>query len=152
MTDTTTDTEPAPAAAAEEAQGRGLSDSEIACLLYHTRRVTFAQYDCWRRSRAGESFYSMRRDYPNETRGTTFSAMTLWRWVERVNAAVEDWRIAEGQDRQRSPFGISVADGHSVRLAGDPTPTGRVSTERSSWDAERLAIMGEVDRHSRKRR
>jgi len=129
------------------------SDHQIACRLMQQRYIRADQYDVWLRSRAEESVWSMRHDYPNETRGCTFSAPTLKRWVEEVDAEIAKARlitapeVEEVRDRQTIP----CADGSNVVEKGDPTPAGRIVTEESSWDPERLMLTGTVDRYSRKR-
>jgi len=122
------------------------------CEQGYLRRVEF---EVWTRSRDGESIYSMKRDYPNELRpGKFYYESTLYRWCQKVDQAIADARLVtapEDKPKERNPFKISLATGSLVHEADDGTPQGKVATEGSSWNSERLRVVGAVDRHSRKR-
>ncbi len=128
------------------------SDEAIARQLLAGSYITHAQYDVWRRANAGASWYSMRKDYPNHKRGGMYCDDTLCHWVNKVNLAIKAARLIDAPAvGERSPWGISIAQGSEVRTAQDSTPQGHVSTETSSWNAERLQAAGAIDRYSRKK-
>jgi len=129
------------------------SDEEIARRLCEQKYIRACEFEVWLRNRSGESIYSMQRQYPNELRpGKFYYESTLASWVHKVNQAIADARlITDDGMTVKERYKIAVADGHDVRDAANPTPTGQVPTESSSWDAERLLAAGVIDRHSRKR-
>lgn len=131
------------------------SDTAIARRLCEQKYIRVCEYDCWMRSRSGETLVSMKRDYPNELRpGKFYYESTLYRWCQRVDQAIADARMVTApveRPRRRNPFRITLASGHDCHDADDPTPQSKVSTESSSWNVPRLQAEGAVDRYSRKR-
>lgn len=125
-----------------------MNHDRTARALRRSSEITSAMYECWQRHNQGERITDILRDYPDPKRGTLHCERTVYRWVQQVEAALQAQRLI---DTERSPWGITIAQGSDVRTAADGVPQGRVATHASSWDAERMRSAGVIDRYSRKK-
>ena len=147
----------------DEEIARRLCDVELAYWLgrngFLTERETGAaswqlKVEVWQRSEAGETFKAMQCDYPSLVRKDRFrDESTLYRWAQLVRDKLREAREimrdpADPVERER--YKIATAQGSDVRDVGNPTAQGVVTTDRSTWDDDRLRVVGAIDRHSRK--
>lgn len=130
-----------------------MNDEAIAWRLAQSNlsKITREMVLVWQRHRDGESLASMERDYPNFMRsGEFFHERTLYRWVAKVDQAIETDRLIERESRVWDQRGHTVASGSRTRRAGDPTQGRRVVIDQSSWDEDTMKKYGVLDRWSRK--
>jgi len=111
--------------------------------------------EVWRRSQDGETFKEMQCDYPSLVRKDRYRhESTLFRWAELVRDKIREAKMImrdPSDPIERERYKIAIAQGHDVRDVGNPTAAGVVTTDKSTWDDDRLRVIGAVDRHSRKR-
>src|SRR5947209_3032410 len=120
------------------------SDQQIACGLLARGFIQQHEFDVWMRSRAGsgqETICSIRKDYPRESRpgrDGLMASSTLYVWVNNVNREIETQRIIAREENRGIRCGHTVASGSRTRRTGDPTGSGFVPVDYSSWNEEQL--------------